>query len=65
MEIGTQGRIRTGTAVKPADFESAASTIPPLGHAAIGLPFSFGAVQRQSAPSLYKYCTRQPQQEFR
>lgn len=31
--IGTQGRTRTGTTVKSGDFESPASTIPPLGHA--------------------------------
>ena len=29
---GTQGRTRTGTPVKAGDFESPASTIPPLGH---------------------------------
>ena len=28
---GTQGRTRTGTPVKAGDFESPASTIPPLG----------------------------------
>ena len=30
-EAGTQGRTRTGTPVKAGDFESPASTIPPLG----------------------------------
>ena len=29
--IGTQGRTRTGTPVTEVDFESTASTIPPLG----------------------------------
>lgn len=29
---GTQGRTRTGTPAKAGDFESPASTIPPLGH---------------------------------
>ena len=28
---GTQGRTRTGTSVRTGDFESPASTIPPLG----------------------------------
>ena len=32
---GTQGRTRTGTPVKAGDFESPASTIPPLGHCAL------------------------------
>ena len=30
-EAGTQGRTRTGTPAKAGDFESPASTIPPLG----------------------------------
>ena len=29
---GAQGEIRTHTPVKAGDFESPASTIPPLGH---------------------------------
>ena len=35
---GTQGRTRTGTPVKAGDFESPASTIPPLGLRSCGLP---------------------------
>ena len=31
LEFGTQGRTRTGTPVRAGDFESPASTIPPLG----------------------------------
>src|SRR5687767_13762244 len=31
--VGAQGRIRTGTAFRPADFKSAASTLPPPGRA--------------------------------
>ena len=31
-EIGAQGESRTHTPVKAGDFESPASTIPPLGH---------------------------------
>jgi hypothetical protein len=31
-EFGAQGEIRTHTPVKAGDFESPASTIPPLGH---------------------------------
>ena len=31
-EVGAQGEIRTLTPVKAGDFESPASTIPPLGH---------------------------------
>lgn len=31
-ESGTQGRTRTDKTVKSGDFESPASTIPPLGH---------------------------------
>jgi hypothetical protein len=31
-EFGAQGEIRTLTPVKAGDFESPASTIPPLGH---------------------------------
>ena len=31
MPVGTQGRTRTGTPVTEVDFESTASTIPPLG----------------------------------
>ena len=30
--IGAQGESRTHTPVKAGDFESPASTIPPLGH---------------------------------
>ncbi len=30
--IGAQGETRTHTPVKAGDFESPASTIPPLGH---------------------------------
>jgi hypothetical protein len=32
IEIGTGGGSRTHTALRPADFESAASAIPPLRH---------------------------------
>ncbi len=31
LSSGTQGRTRTGTPAKAGDFESPASTIPPLG----------------------------------
>ena len=36
--IGTQGRTRTGTPAKAGDFESPASTIPPLGPRAFPTP---------------------------
>ena len=32
IEVGTGGGSRTHTALRPADFESAASAIPPLRH---------------------------------
>ncbi len=35
LKYGTQGRTRTGTISLPGDFESPASTIPPLGHGAV------------------------------
>ena len=47
---GTQGRTRTGTPVKAGDFESPASTIPPLGP---NQPFTRGAKkapEHQSKP---------------
>lgn len=35
-KIGTPGRTRTNTSLRTTDFESAASTIPPLGHRVVG-----------------------------
>ncbi len=32
---GTRGRTRTGTALRPRDFKSLMSTIPPRGHGTI------------------------------
>ena len=43
--IGTQGRTRTGTPVTEVDFESTASTIPPLGPHVLPLTCSLGRVK--------------------
>ena len=45
----TRGRTRTGTPAKAADFESAASTIPPLGQRKGDLAPLCSAVNHQAA----------------
>ncbi len=40
LKLGARGETRTLTPVKAADFESAASTIPPLGLIPINLKMS-------------------------
>ena len=50
--VGAQGETRTRTTSLPADFESAASTIPPLGHSAC-LASANRPVQPQSRQSAH------------
>ncbi len=48
--IGARGGSRTHTPVKAGDFESPASTIPPLGQPNFGLAFATNNVHRKIEP---------------